>query len=122
MPILDIEIVASDSTSSLPAKLTQSLADAAAQVFESPPGRVWVKARIIPSTGYAENGGIPKGVHPVFVTVLKSRVPTGAALKDEIAGLTRVISKVLERPEENIHIFYQADGTGWVSFGGKLVE
>jgi len=122
MPILDIEIVASDSTPDLSADLTQSLADATAQVFDSPPGSVWVKLQIIPSAGYAENGGVPKGVHPVFVTVLKSRVLRGSALKDEIAGLTKVVANVLGRPEENIHIIYQANGAGRAAFGGNLVE
>lgn len=122
MPILDIEIVASDSTPYLSADLTQSLADATAQVFDSPPGSVWVKLRIIPSAGYAENGGVPEGVHPVFVTVLKSRVLRGSVLKDEIAGLTKVVANVLGRPEENIHIIYQANGAGRTAFGGNLVE
>jgi phenylpyruvate tautomerase PptA (4-oxalocrotonate tautomerase family) len=122
MPILDIEIVAPDSTESLPADLTQSLADAAAQVFEVGPGRVWVKLRILPSTNYAENGGLPEGLQPVFITVLESGVPDGRALKDEVIQLTKTIAKILGRPESNIHIFYQPDGAGRVAFGGKLVE
>ena len=138
MPILDIEIVAADSTDpsigspvpatkvqagkSLPAVLAQSLANEAAQVFEAPPGTVWVKVRVIPSDHYAENGGKPEGVHPVFVTVLKSRVPEGSALENEIAGLTQAIANVLSRPVENIHIIYQPDGAGRVAFSGKLVK
>lgn len=130
MPILDIEIVAPDSTQSpstgsgqdLLASLTQSLADGAAQVFDSLPGRVWVKVSIIPATKYAENGGRQAGLYPVFVTVLKSRVPEGSALEGEIAQLTEVIAKILRRPAENVHIFYQPDGAGRVAFGGKLVK
>jgi len=49
MPIPDIEIVASNSTESLPADLTQSLTDEAAQVFGVPGGAVWGKLRVIPS-------------------------------------------------------------------------
>jgi len=122
MPILDIELVASDSTSSLPADLTQSLADAVAQVLGTPQGKVWVKVRIIPSTQYAEDNGTPLGVYPVFVTVLKSRIPEGSALKNEIAQLTKVVANVLNRPDTNVHIFYQPDGAGRVAFGGKLVK
>ena len=122
MPILDIEIVASDSTQSLPADLMRSLADRTAQVFDSPPGTVWVKLRIIPSTEYAENGGTPPGVYPVFVTVLKSRAPERSALEGEVAQLTEVIAKTLKRPKDNIHIFYQPDAAGRVAFGGKLVK
>ena len=122
MPILDIEIVASDSNDRLPANLTQSLADEATQVFREPQGRVWVKVRVIPSAHYAENGGKPADMYPVFVTVLKSRAPERGALEDEIAKLTQVIAKVLDRPEANVHIFYQPDGAGRVAFGGKLVS
>jgi phenylpyruvate tautomerase PptA (4-oxalocrotonate tautomerase family) len=122
MPILDIEIVASDSAPDLPADLTQSLADAAARGFDAPRGTVWVKLRIVPSTQYAENGGKPEDVQPVFVTVLKSKLPKGGALEDEIARLTRVIASVLNLPEANVYIFYQPDGAGRVAFGGKLVR
>ena len=122
MPILDIELIASDSTPGLPADLTQSLADAVAQVFGTPQGTVWVKVRVIPAAQYAEDNGTPLGVYPVFVTVLKSRVPKGSALEDEIAQLTQVIAEVLNRPDTNVHIFYQPDGTGRVAFGGKLVK
>ena len=122
MPILDVEIVASDSTHSLPAGLAQSLADEAAQVFDAPRSTVWVKLRVIPSEGYAENGGLSENVHPVFVTVLKSRVKHGGELEDEVAQLTRVIANDLNRPEANVHIIFQPDGAGRVAFGGKLVE
>jgi phenylpyruvate tautomerase PptA (4-oxalocrotonate tautomerase family) len=122
MPILDVEVVASDSTPGLPADLAQSLADEAARVFGGPQGTVWVKLRIIPSAHYAEDNGKPEGVYPIFVTVLKSWVPEGSALENEISRLTRVIAKVLNRPEENIHIFYQPDGAGRVAFGGRLVR
>ena len=122
MPILDIEIVAPDSTLSLPADLTQSLADEAAQVFCAQAGTVWVKVRLIPLAHYAENNGTPAGTYPVFVTVLRSRVQKGDELKNEIARLTQVIANVLNRPETNVHIFYQTDGAGRVAFGEKLVE
>ena len=122
MPILDVEIVASDSTPGLPADLAQFLADAAAEVFGTPKGAVWVKVRVIPSAQYAENGGLPEGLQPVFVTVLKSRVLEGSALEEEIARLTKTIANLLGRSEENIHILYQPDGVGRVSFGGKLVR
>jgi phenylpyruvate tautomerase PptA (4-oxalocrotonate tautomerase family) len=122
MPILDIDIVVSDPTHpSTRADLTQNLAEAAAQAFSAPPGTVWVKLRVLPSAQYAENGGLPEGVNPVFVTVLKSRVPEGSELEDEIARLTEAIAKILNRPKENVHILYQPDGAGRTAFGGNLV-
>jgi phenylpyruvate tautomerase PptA (4-oxalocrotonate tautomerase family) len=122
MPILDIEIVAPDSTQSLPADLTQSLANEAAQVFGAQAGTVWVKMRIIPLTQYAENNRTSGGTYPVFVTVLRSRVPKGSELQNEIARVTQVIANVLNRPETNVHIIYQPDGAELIAFGGKLVE
>ena len=122
MPILDIEIVASDSTLSLPANLIQSLADQAVQVFGAPQGTVWVKVRVIPSAHYAEDHGKPTGINPVFVTVLKARVQERSQLKSEIKQLTQTIAKLLNRPDTNVHIVYQPDGINRVAFGGKLVE
>lgn len=122
MPILDIEIFTPNSTQSLPADLTQSLADETAQIFNAQAGTVWVKVQIIPLAQYAENNGAPAGVYPVFVTVLRSRIPQGGELQNEIARLTKVIANVLNHPETNVHIVYQPDGVGRVAFGGKLIE
>jgi len=122
MPILDIEIVAPGSDLDLPAGLAQSLADEAAQVFGGSQGTVWVKLRVLPSAFYAEDHGKPQGLYPAFVTVLKARRQEGNALEEEIIRLTLVIAKALERPEENIHIFYQPDAAGRVAFGGRLVH
>jgi phenylpyruvate tautomerase PptA (4-oxalocrotonate tautomerase family) len=122
VPILEFELVASEASPSLPAGLAQSLADAAAQVFGASQGTVWVKIRVILSAQYAEDHGKPEGMFPVFVTVLRSRVPEGSALEDEILRLTQATETILNRPEANVHIFYQTDGAGRVAFGGKLVR
>ena len=122
MPILDIEVVASESTQNLPSTFTQFVADEAAKVFGTPQGTVWVKVKIIPSEHYAEDHGTPLEGNPVFVSVLKSRIPESSTLKEEIAQLTQIIAKALNRSDTNIHILYQSDGAGRVSFGGKLVE
>lgn len=122
MPILEIEIVASSLVPDLPTGLAQSLADGAAAVFGGGQGTVWVKLHVLPPEHYAEDQGKPEGVHPVFVTVLKARVPKGSALENEISGLTEVIAAILNRPQENVHILYQPDGAGRVAFGGRLVR
>ena len=122
MPILEIELVASGMEQRLPQELTQALADASAQVFASPQGTTWVKTRVIPSDHYAEDHGRPPGVHPVFVTVLKSHIPESDALDLEISRLTSAIAQVLNRPETHIHILYQPDAAGRVAFGGRLVR
>lgn len=122
MPILEIELVASGEDESLPHELTQALADAAAHVFESPQGTTWVVMRVIPPGHYAENHGRSPGVHPVFVSVLKSRIPGGRALEAEIARLTSAIAQVLNRPETHIHILYRPDAAGRIAFGGRIVR
>ncbi len=122
MPILDVEIVASDPNDEFPDDLTLALADAAAQVFGSPQGTTWVKARLLPPEQYAEDHGTPIGVHPVFVSVLKSRISEGEELETEIGRLTAAIAGVLHRPETNVHVLYQPDATGRVAFGGNLVR
>jgi phenylpyruvate tautomerase PptA (4-oxalocrotonate tautomerase family) len=122
MPILEIEIVSSGENDSLPAELTQSLADVASQIFETPQGTTWVKVRVIPAAHYTEDHGRPLGVHPVFVTVLKSHVPDIDALEHEVARLTAAIAGVLNRPETNVHILYQTEGAGRAAFGGRLVK
>ena len=122
MPILDVEIVVPGPSDELPGELALALADAAAQVFGSPRGTTWVKTRSLPRAQYAEDHEAPIGVHPVFVSVLKSRIPEGAELEHEIEGLTAAIARVLRRPETNVHIFYQSDAKGRVAFGGILVR
>jgi hypothetical protein len=77
--------------------------------------------RVIPSAHYAEDHGRPLGVHPVFVTVLKSHITDKNALEREISLLTSEIAGVLNRSETNIHIAYQTEGAGRVAFGGQLV-
>jgi phenylpyruvate tautomerase PptA (4-oxalocrotonate tautomerase family) len=121
MPILDIEIVLRDGES-LPSSLASKLAEAAAQVFRTPPGGTWVKLKLLLPENYAEDdGGPPEGVHPVFVRVLKAERPGAAELESEIAGLTRAIARICDRPPTNVHVIYEPDAKGRVAFGGKIV-
>jgi len=113
MPILEFEIVGD-----APADVAQRLADAAGEVFGLEPGRVWVKLRRIAPDDYAENGG-STSVEPVFVKVLHADVPV--AIASEVERLTAVISNVLARPSENVHLFYEPSGGGRVAFGGDVV-
>src|SRR6186997_2430663 len=114
MPIVDVEIVGSDSVAS---DLASRLADMAGQVFGGPPASTWVRVRLLPRHLYAENGiQTPDGWHSVFVTVLKAQRPTGAALETEVRALTEGVASGCGRPPENVHILYESDAQGRIAF------
>lgn len=122
MPIIDIEIVLRPGES-LPPGLAAELARVAGEIFGTPPGRTWVKITTIPFERYAENevetGASP---YPVFLSVLKARRPPPELLPVEVRKLTEAVAVACNRPEQNVHIVYLPDATGWVSFGGRLIS
>jgi phenylpyruvate tautomerase PptA (4-oxalocrotonate tautomerase family) len=120
MPILDVELVLAPGETPV-SDLAARLADAAGQVFGSEPRRTWVKLRFMEAGLYAENNNPAGGIYPVFVTVLKSRLPIGGELESEIKSLTEALAEVCDRSLENVHIFYQPEGAGRVAFGGNLI-
>ena len=118
MPIVDVEIVGQESVDG---DLAARLADMAGQVFGSPPASTWVRVRHLPKHFYAENSTeTPEGWSSVFVTILKAQRPVGAALEAEIRALTDGIASVCGRPAECVHILYEPDARGRISFGGRL--
>lgn len=122
MPILDIEPVI-DAHAPIDPTLAQRIADAAALVFGSAPGRVWVRLRPLPMAQYAENGAAVAGDEgPVFVSVLHAHPPEGAARAHEAAALTRAIAGVLGRRPERVHVQYAPAAAGRQAFGGRLVS
>jgi phenylpyruvate tautomerase PptA (4-oxalocrotonate tautomerase family) len=121
MPLLEVEVVLKDGEVVDP-RAAARIADAAASVFGAPPGNTWVRVRTLLSSAYAEDaGGPPDGVFPVFVSVLKARHGSLDETAFEAKRLARAIAPILERPPENVHIVYEPDGAGRVSFGGRLV-
>ena len=118
MPIVDVEIITSES---LDGSLAARIADMAAQVFGGPPASTWVRLRSLPQEHYAENGtASPEGWRSVFVTVRKAQRPTGSALEAEVRALTEGVARVCGRPVENVHILYEPDAQGRIAFGGRL--
>jgi len=120
MPILDVEIVLRPGER-LESGLAQVLAQRTAEALKAPAGTTWVKLRALAAAHYAEDGGVPEGVYPVFVSVLKARWVAPAARQAEVARLTRAVAEACGRPAENVHLFYEPEGAGRVAFGGKLV-
>lgn len=122
MPILDVEIVLRPGENLRP-NLASQLADQAGEVFGAAPGTTWVKLRAIPADDYAENGGgPPQGVYPVFVSILKAKLPDIDKLQAEVASLTAAVAQVCARPPENVHLIYLPEGGGRVAFGGRVVS
>lgn len=119
MPILDLTIVG-ELDAGLREHAARRVADAAAVVFETGPGRCWARVRELDARDYAENGG-PTEARPVFVSVLRADLPTPgprAALASALAG---GVAEALGRPAENVHVLFEPGGAGRVAFGGALV-
>ena len=121
MPILEIDIV-TRTGERLPNNLARSLADAAGDALDTSTGQTWVKLRTMPVEHYAENGcDLPADVSPVFVTVLKVRLPDPKQLAKESKQLAETIARVCDRPSDNVHILYLPSAIGRMAFGGNLV-
>jgi phenylpyruvate tautomerase PptA (4-oxalocrotonate tautomerase family) len=122
MPIVTVEIVANPGRQ-LEHNLTQWLADALGHALHSPPGRTWVRLRILQSNEYAENE-VPVDVaeSPVFVTILERQASVGAALEGIVTAVTQAVANVLGRPASCVHVEFAPAAAGRVSFGGTLVR
>lgn len=118
MPIVDVEWVADPPES---AELAQRLADAVAEALSSRPGGTWVRVHRLDAAAYAEDGGAPPGVRPVFVTVLERERPTGRQLADRVARLTAAVAEVTGRPADTVHVLFEPSAAGRLAFGGHLV-
>jgi hypothetical protein len=78
MPIVTVELVV-DLDRAVERSLTQALADTVGRVLGSPPGQAWIRLRLLPRDGYAENNAVVDVASlPVFVSVLVRQPPVGA--------------------------------------------
>lgn len=122
MPILEVELIV-DSDEKLDGDVAQAIADVAGVALGSPASATWVRVRKLPREQYAENGGsLSKECRPVFVSVLKARMPSESELEHEITRLTEGIAAVCKRSVSNVHIVYLPAAAGRVAFGGSLVR
>lgn len=120
MPILNVEIITRPDEH-IRSDLARELADRTGKIFGSSPGNTWVKVYLLSGENYAENDGMPGDVYPVFVSVLRAKLPSPDLLQNEVAELTSSVAQVCDRPKENIHMIYLPEGTGRVAFGGRLL-
>ena len=117
MPIVDVEIVGKENTEGL----AEKIANCVGRVLGVPKGHTWVKLRYLPQAQYAEDGGTPPGVRPVFVSLLLADVPDVQERQRQVADLARELGKVCGRPADNVHVLYEAPAKGRMAFGGRLV-
>jgi len=122
MPLIDIEIVCRPDED-VGSGLAGEIADRLGQVLQAPPGTTWVKVRTIHHDRYAENGVLPaEGIHPVFMSILKAKLPSPEKMQEEVSRLTEAVAQLCDRPKEDIHIIYLPEGAGRVAFGGRIVS
>jgi phenylpyruvate tautomerase PptA (4-oxalocrotonate tautomerase family) len=118
VPIIDVEIVGRTRGH---ATLARRVADAAGEALAAKPGETWVRLRTLSRAEYAESGGTPAGIRPVFVSVLLRHLPRGPALAEHARVLTRAVAGACGRPSRNVHVLYRPAARGRVVFGGRLL-
>ena len=120
MPIVDIEIVLKPDEA-IADEVVSELADRLGEIFGSPKTGTWVKVHQIAAHYYAENEGKEPEVYPIFVSVLKSRLPGPEEMQKEVDAITATVAQLCNRPSRFVHVIYQPEGKGRVAFGGKVV-
>lgn len=122
MPIVDLQLVVADAALE-PASFVRAVADVLGKVFNSPPGKTWVRASTLAAANYAENeSDLPPQQLPVFVTLLLANPPEGDARVVQAAQVAQAIALVVGRDQSCIHIEYAPPGKGRIAFGGVLVQ
>ena len=121
MSIVDVEIVLKPEET-IQDSMVRELADQLGEIFGSSKNGTWIKLHGISDDQYAENGGKEKGVYPIFVSVLKSRLPHPDEMQKEVDAITGAVATVCHRSASFVHVIYLPEGKGRVAFGGKIVK
>ena len=123
MPIIRLKLVVQHDAERLGKDTLQTLADELGVYFDSEPSGTWVEVEYLPVEQYAENQfELPGDAKTTFVYVLRHHLPTEEEVAREAMDLARLVSKRLQRPRRNTHIFYEPPGKGRIAFGGTLVR
>ena len=119
VPIVNVEIIGGEEPA---ASTVQRMADEMGEVFNSGPGRTWIKVGRLSETGYAENGrpGVAGDYAPVFVDVARSGRSRNQGA--EARALAAIVAVLLERARRHVHIKYEDPLAGRIAFGGELEE
>ena len=122
MPIVRLKLVVQHDAERLGKDTLQTLADELGTYFDSEPSGTWVEVEYLPVEQYAENRReLPENMRTTLVYVLKHDLPAEEEVAREAMDLARLVSKRLQRPRRNTHVFYEPPGKGRIAFGGRLV-
>lgn len=123
VPIVRVKLVVQHDAERLGRDTLQTLADEFGEFFDSEPSGTWVEVEYLPVEQYAENRReLSDAMNTTLVYVLKHHLPTEEDVAREAMDLARLVSKRLQRPRRNTHIFYEPPGKGRIAFGGRLVR
>ena len=121
MPIVDVEIVLRRGET-FRKEILIELANELGEIFQSREGGTWLKVRELPDDRYVENGGTAEGIYPIFVSIIKSRLPDADEMQREVERITGAVAQICDRSSENVHVIYQPEGRGRVAFGGRIIS
>jgi len=120
MPIADVTIVGASARDT--AGLARRLADALAAALAAPPGTTWVRLHRVAADDYAEDGGVPDAVAPVFVDLLRRAWPDDEAERARsLRAVAEAVAVACHRPVAHVHVVADVPAAGRVAFGGERV-
>ncbi len=121
MPIADVTLIGANEVPD--DGLAQRLADALSAALGAPRGTTWVRLHRVDARDYAEDGGAPAGVLPVFVDLLRRGWPAAVEERREsMRAVAEAVARVCGRPAAQVHVLAEAPAAGRVAFGGELAE
>jgi phenylpyruvate tautomerase PptA (4-oxalocrotonate tautomerase family) len=122
MPIIEFQIIGNLEISDKK-DFRKELINGLANIFGSENKSVWCKFNFIPVENYIENDNsglsIPLPL-PIFLKILNYQNKSIEECKKEAIIISEFVSKVCNRPKENIHILYEPSAKGRIAFGGIL--
>lgn len=120
MPIIDVTVVGAVEVAA--EALAPRLADALALALAAPRGTTWVRVHRLDPRDYAEDGGAPEGVRPVFVDLLRRAWPAEVGARAaSLRAVAEAVAGVCGRPVAQVHVVAELPAAGRVAFGGELI-